>query len=91
MHVEGSNAPFLLIHHRRPFILNFSIYRTTSASSLSARMVWGLWIMTSPTLALRISMPVLVLRNNRTYLLISRYGRDWNDDWMFDRARNLLD
>jgi hypothetical protein len=33
---------------------------------------------------------VVVLRNNRTYLLISRNGRDWNDDWMLARARLLV-
>jgi hypothetical protein len=34
---------------------------------------------------------ILVLRNNRAYILISRHGRDWNDGWMLDRARKLLD
>jgi hypothetical protein len=34
---------------------------------------------------------VLVLRSNRTYLLISRHGRDWDDEWLVDRARKLLD
>jgi hypothetical protein len=34
---------------------------------------------------------ILVLRNNRAYILISRHGRDWNDAWMLDRARRLLD
>jgi hypothetical protein len=34
---------------------------------------------------------VLVLRNNRTYLLISRQGRDWQDEWLLARARKLMD
>jgi hypothetical protein len=34
---------------------------------------------------------ILVLRNNRAYILVSRHGRDWDDDWMLQRARRLLD
>jgi Putative zinc-finger len=34
---------------------------------------------------------VLVLKQNRAWLLLSRHGRDWDDDWMLDRARKLLD
>ena len=34
---------------------------------------------------------MLVLKQNRTWLLLSRHGRDWDDDWMLDRARKLLD
>jgi hypothetical protein len=34
---------------------------------------------------------ILVLRKGRAYILISRHGRDWDDGWMLDRARRLLD
>jgi hypothetical protein len=34
---------------------------------------------------------VLVIRQNRAWLLLSRHGRDWDDDWMLARARKLLD
>src|SRR5262249_40879279 len=30
---------------------------------------------------------VLVMKGSRTYLLISRHGRDWDDDWLVERAR----
>jgi hypothetical protein len=34
---------------------------------------------------------ILVLRRDRAYILISRHGRDWDDDWMLKRARTLID
>jgi Putative zinc-finger len=34
---------------------------------------------------------VLVLHPNRAYILLSRHGRDWEDDWMISKARQLLD
>jgi Putative zinc-finger len=32
---------------------------------------------------------VLVIRQNQSYLLLSRHGRDWDDDWMLAQARKL--
>lgn len=34
---------------------------------------------------------VLYTVQKRAYLLLSRHGRDWQDDWLVDRARKLLD
>jgi hypothetical protein len=32
---------------------------------------------------------VLVIRQKQAYLLLSRHGRDWDDDWMLAQARKL--